>query len=405
MLRQEFGVDVKVKAMKATAITYGGLADLLQLSGTELLVIDAEGHDCQILESMIEYCQQNSHAWPDIICFETLGHSDRIDGPTAEESMVHSLVQDCGYCLVVSGHDTTVIRIDALATELRLQHWLNLAMCERCGAKGEAGMPFMSTASAGTLCCSCSSMFQAFSHSVYVSDWEDVQCGVPLSSLAADGSSLWAVSKAGTVHCHWCCQWWELKGARHMTHVSVSYAGTNEVWGVNSLGQVMRFHYSDRRWTLERRVPGPRLKQVLVSCDGSVLWGIDDHAKLIACNLAYWDRHAIPGWLAQVSISRGGADVWGVNAKGEVWCRSGIDSFWKKVDAPEPLRQVVVSGDGHHVWGVDRENRMFHRAEWTTWTCDWHRVFGRVAHVCVGYNGMLVWALTQDGHLWRYNGT
>ena len=78
--------------MKATAITYGGLADLLQFSGTELLVIDAEGHDCQILESMIEYCQQNSHVWPDIICFETLGHSDRIDGPAAEESMVRSLL-------------------------------------------------------------------------------------------------------------------------------------------------------------------------------------------------------------------------------------------------------------------------------------------------------------------------
>ena len=190
-----------------------------------------------------------------------------------------------------------------------------------------------------------------------------------------------------------------------MTHVSVSFAGINEVWGVNSLGQVMRFHYSDRRWTLERRVPGPRLKQVSVSCDGSVLWGIDDDDRLFACNLAHLDWQSIPGWLSQVSISWGGTEVWGVNAKGEVWRRSGIDSLWKKVDAPEPLRQVVVSGDGYHVWGVDRESRMFHRAEWTSCTPYWHRIFGRVAHICVAYNGMQVWALTQDGHLWTYNGT
>ena len=86
-IKQRYGVDIKVTPTKAVAVTYGKLASLLHFTGTEVLVIDTEGHDCQILESVIEYCQKasNSCAWPDVISFETQGHCDKIEGPSTEE--------------------------------------------------------------------------------------------------------------------------------------------------------------------------------------------------------------------------------------------------------------------------------------------------------------------------------
>ena len=76
-LQRDFAVEVTVTPMQSRTITYGGLAALLQFGGTEVLDLDAEGHDCTILQSMIEHCHQSSSspaAWPDIICFETQTH-------------------------------------------------------------------------------------------------------------------------------------------------------------------------------------------------------------------------------------------------------------------------------------------------------------------------------------------
>ena len=49
---------------------------MLNFRGTDVLMIDAEGHDCQILQSMIDHCETagDDSLWPDVIQFETMGH-------------------------------------------------------------------------------------------------------------------------------------------------------------------------------------------------------------------------------------------------------------------------------------------------------------------------------------------
>ena len=84
---------------------HGSLASLLHFTGVELLFIDTEGHDCQILQSVIDYCRRPgcSGAWPDVICFETMGHCDKVHGPSTEQSMLDTLRMH-DYLVVFSGH-------------------------------------------------------------------------------------------------------------------------------------------------------------------------------------------------------------------------------------------------------------------------------------------------------------
>ena len=107
-IKDRYGVDIKVTPTKAVAITYGKLASLLHFTGTEVLVIDTEGYDCQILESGIAHCQKasNSCAWPDVISFETLGHCDKIEGPSTEENDRIFSKAWLPYCANRERHDT-----------------------------------------------------------------------------------------------------------------------------------------------------------------------------------------------------------------------------------------------------------------------------------------------------------
>ena len=56
------------------SFSYDDLSRLLCFSGTDVVVMDAEGEDCEILGSMIEHCmgEVNSDAWPNTIQFETM---------------------------------------------------------------------------------------------------------------------------------------------------------------------------------------------------------------------------------------------------------------------------------------------------------------------------------------------
>ena len=141
-------------------------------------------------------------------------------------------------------------------------------------------MPFMCYAAAGTLCKDCHRLFDVFGNSVWDSKWEELPCGeMLLTSLTTDGTSLWGVRKVGTAHAHWRGQWWELDGGARsqMVQVSVSWEGP-EVWGVDAWGKVLRFHYADKRWTIDSSAP--LLKQVSVSCDSLVVWGADGGGHL-----------------------------------------------------------------------------------------------------------------------------
>ena len=74
-LEQEYGVKVEMVPVEAWGLTYGALSQRLHFSGVEVLLIDAEGFDCQILHSMLDYCNREGGegSWPDVIQFETRG--------------------------------------------------------------------------------------------------------------------------------------------------------------------------------------------------------------------------------------------------------------------------------------------------------------------------------------------
>ena len=54
-------------------------------------------------------------------------------------------------------------------------------------------------------------------------------------------------------------------------------------------------------------------------------------------------RH-VPGKLKQISVNRYGDDIWGVNAKDEIYCKNKPDDAWCHVDGR--LMQVDVGEIG-----------------------------------------------------------
>ena len=67
--------------------------------------------------------------------------------------------------------------------------------------------------------------------------------------------------------------------------------------------------------------------------------------------------------LKQVSVSRDGNHIWGVNSEDMIYYRNGVcDTNWTQVEPTESrLKQVSVSGDGNHVWGVNSEDMIYYR--------------------------------------------
>ena len=59
-------------------------------SACEVLHIDAEGADCEILESMGEFCCQGGggRRWPRIIKFETRGFANTLFNPEKEDQTI-----------------------------------------------------------------------------------------------------------------------------------------------------------------------------------------------------------------------------------------------------------------------------------------------------------------------------
>ena len=175
-----------MRSVEATAITYDGLAGLLNFVGTDLLVIDAEGHDCKILESMINHCQAqgNLSAWPNVIQFETMGHSDQVEGPFSEWAMVECL-KSHGY-LVVSrcyGNNIQLVRMAALEAEPRIQKWLDSLCCGFCQRIGRDCLPFhwQPESRSGAACANCQDLCEKFGSGLWC--WYKLPCETTLVSL------------------------------------------------------------------------------------------------------------------------------------------------------------------------------------------------------------------------------
>eukprot|EP00416_Gambierdiscus_australes_P036649 CAMPEP_0171105732 /NCGR_PEP_ID=MMETSP0766_2-20121228/63315_1 /TAXON_ID=439317 /ORGANISM="Gambierdiscus australes, Strain CAWD 149" /LENGTH=321 /DNA_ID=CAMNT_0011566663 /DNA_START=11 /DNA_END=973 /DNA_ORIENTATION=- len=140
-LEARCGVKVEPQPIQARAVTYGVLARVLRFSGVEVLLVDAEGCDCRILQSMIDHCTQwdNIKAWPDVIQFETMGHSNWMADSSSRnmEAETCRALESHGYVVACYGSDTQLVRLSALASEPRLQRWVETFRCDQCRVYGQ----------------------------------------------------------------------------------------------------------------------------------------------------------------------------------------------------------------------------------------------------------------------------
>ena len=144
-IKEEYGVVIQMEQIEALSVTYGKLSSMLRFSGVEVLIVDAEGCDCRILQSVIDHCVQqpeNSRPWPHIIQFETMGWGDKFDGPGAEESILGQLVHQ-GYLIFYQGKDTVLVSKHASQLP-RVETWLMALRCIDCRETGLRAMPFHS---------------------------------------------------------------------------------------------------------------------------------------------------------------------------------------------------------------------------------------------------------------------
>ena len=148
-MRQHFsstyGVSVKLEPIQIQVWSYVRLARELDFCGCEVLLIDAEGYDCQILRSMVNHCKKEDQcgreAWPNVVQFETMGHCDRREGDDAELNTI-KLLEHHNYVLLYWTYYNTVL-VRKLAWE-SLTSWVDTLQCEECTTVGnhENVLPF-----------------------------------------------------------------------------------------------------------------------------------------------------------------------------------------------------------------------------------------------------------------------
>jgi len=395
-----FGVRVELRSEKATLCSYDALSHLLGFCGADVLMIDAEGHDCQILQSMIDHCQAegNGAAWPDMIQFETMGHNDCKDGCGAEENMLKRL-EEHGYVVACLGNDAQLVHTAALQAEPHLQQWLESLACGKCGNVGHSGAPFRCTWESGSswfLCDYCHSLYLLFGFAVW--NWTLLPCDEMLWSLATDGTSAWGVDGNGDACCHKGHCWQTFGGSLH--HLSVSCNG-QELWGVDSDGQLVhRSLATGDPWTAV--TSGIILKRISAVGDGTAIWCIDKKGDVCVWLSTEKKLITLKGEkLEHISVSADGAYIWGVGTSGEVYFRGGLHGSWERV--PGSLCQIAVSGDGWHVWGVNCHGTVYYKSgRYGEWLEVRLGGSGQLEHVCVSDDGWQVWGVDRRGYLWTF---
>merc|ERR1712217_985405 len=132
---KKYKVDVNdaVQKIRTEVWNYGKLAKTYGFCGTELLMIDTEGHDTKIVRSMIDHClEQETYgrcSWPDVIAFETCGICDKTEGVGAESAAIKEL-EDVGYAVFIKHWmNTHMVRKSAIPY---LAHWFQEILCTVC---------------------------------------------------------------------------------------------------------------------------------------------------------------------------------------------------------------------------------------------------------------------------------
>merc|ERR1712194_412724 len=157
----KYSIDIFdcVETLRTPVWTYGQLAEKYDFCSTEVLLIDAEGHDTRIVNSVIEHCKeketQGKWAWPSIIVFETSGICDFALSDGAESGAIKRL-EECGYFIFLTHwQNTNMIHRDTLEGCARLQEWLDLMHCSVCKIKHSAAGRRLVAKTGGLYCATC----------------------------------------------------------------------------------------------------------------------------------------------------------------------------------------------------------------------------------------------------------
>ena len=67
------------------------LAQQLNFTGCQVLLVDTEGHDTSILRSMLAHCEGKPDELPEVIQFETRGHCDKMEDSSSEQQIIDAL--------------------------------------------------------------------------------------------------------------------------------------------------------------------------------------------------------------------------------------------------------------------------------------------------------------------------
>ena len=391
-LEQKYGVKVEMEPVDAWSVSYQALSQWLRFSGVEVLVIDAEGFDCQILRSMLDYCSQPGRrdSWPSVIQFETMGHSDKIDGSGAEQAILHSLTH-AGYLLAASGKDTQLVHEDAISRERTVARWVATFWCKRCGLTGKDGMPFAMLDGHEMVCKKCGTIHWV--SGISWDHWETLPGDICLACIAAKGDSVWGIDKAGSLL--------ELVGGEWHDHeyggmqqISLlprrTWAKYSDVFGVDTKGQA--WHLNSRYWSMLPPIPTGNYRLTRIAPSTSGVWCLDEDGAIHVYNSFLQRWTSVEGRLVDISVSVDGSRVWGVNASCEVYYRAGVADRWKKMWGH--LDQISVSSDGAHAWGL-HDGYIFYRPGVSG---EWSRVPGWLARVCAC--GERVWGLGAQGRVW-----
>ena len=142
----QYGFDVIRRAMNCdqelceerpvTCYTFRQILDMVNASACEVLHIDAEGADCEIVESMGDFCSMwgDTQRWPRILKFETRGFANTWFNPLKEDQTIE-LLQWWGYHVVYSGNDTVLLHGPTLSCDSWFRDWADATYtftCETC---------------------------------------------------------------------------------------------------------------------------------------------------------------------------------------------------------------------------------------------------------------------------------
>ena len=154
-----YGINLEMLSTQEVQVwTWAKLAKTLNFTGCEVVIIDAEGYDTKILQSLLRYCREHQGAWPELIQFETMGHCDRLEFLGAEKEVLDDFKQE-GYQVVgISDHNSHLVLSSALYKGARLQKWVDSWHCWLCQRRWE--LPYIGARDGMIYCREC------FNHAV-----------------------------------------------------------------------------------------------------------------------------------------------------------------------------------------------------------------------------------------------